>query len=51
MQLARLTGEPNQTHTLVRLLQHAFATWPYAIVEYKPTYGAANSDRYPYPCP
>ena len=39
VQLARLTGAENQTHTHVRLLQHAFATWPYAITEYKPVYG------------
>jgi hypothetical protein len=39
VELARLTDAENQTHSHVRLLQHAFSTWPYAITEYKPTYG------------
>lgn len=39
VQLARLTGAENLTHAHVRLLQHAFSTWPYSITEYKPTYG------------
>ena len=49
VQLARLTGAENLTHTHVRLLQHAFATWPYSITEYKPTYGDVFAGACPRP--